>query len=101
MMRMMPSQKLGMDMPDSAAMLAPISTACPRTAATMPIGMPTSSAKSIAMAASCSVTGSFWPISVVTGTSVRSDLPRSPQHLAGPGRVLHGQGSLSRYLSRR
>ena len=103
MMRMMPSQKLGMDMPDSAAMLAPISTGLPlRTAATMPIGMPTSSAKSMAMAASCSVTGSFWPISVVTGTSVRSDLPRSPCS-TWPAQAAYcmGSGSLSRYLSRR
>ncbi|KAG0920326.1 hypothetical protein G6F31_020771 [Rhizopus arrhizus] len=54
MIRMIPSQKLGIDMPDSAAMLAPISMGLPlRTAAMIPIGMPISSAKNIAIAASC------------------------------------------------
>ncbi len=103
MMRMMPSQKLGMDMPDNAAMLAPISTGLPlRTAAMMPMGMPTSSAKNIAMAASCSVTGSFCAISVVTGTSVRRDLPRSPCRTC-PAQAAYciGNGSFRRYLSRR
>ncbi|MNI82112.1 hypothetical protein D3C73_1387900 [compost metagenome] len=66
------------------------------------MGMPTRSAKNMAMAASCRVTGSFCAISVVTGTSVRRDLPRSPCSTC-PAQAAYctGSGSFKRYLSRR
>ena len=68
----------------------------------IPMGMPTSSAKNMAMAASCRVTGSFWAISVVTGTSVRSDLPRSPcTTWVAQATYCIGKGSFRRYFSRR
>ncbi|KAG1224072.1 hypothetical protein G6F68_020195 [Rhizopus microsporus] len=103
MIRTIRSEKWGIDMPDSAAMVAPISMGLPlRTAAMIPIGMPISSAKNIAIAASCRVTGSFCAISVVTGTSVRRDLPRSPCS-TWPAQAAYctGKGSFRRYLSRR
>ena len=75
----MPSQKFGVDRPQSAKALAPKSQAVPwRTADTMPAGMPISSAISIASTASSMVTGSFCSTSSSTGCWLRTDSPRSP-----------------------
>ena len=76
-------------MPVSASVIAAWSTAVPRqTAATMPSGIDTAIATSIAAAASSKVAGSRSRIASVTGSLVRSDVPRSPARRPQEGAVL-------------
>ena len=76
----MPSQKFGVERPQSANAFAPRSQAVPRpTAAATPAGMPMTRAIAIASSASSTVTGSFCSTRSSTGCWLRTDSPRSPR----------------------
>ena len=76
---MIPSQKFGVDRPQSATPLAIQSQARSFfTAATTPAGMPIRQAMTKAIVPSCSVTGSFSSTSSETGRWMRIDSPKSP-----------------------
>ena len=77
---MMPSQKLGIEMPKKPNTEPRLSAQEFGFApAQTPSGMPTMSAISIDAIASSMVAGSRSPIRLITGSAYRKDMPRSPE----------------------
>ena len=97
---MMPSQKFGVEMPNSAMPLATQSTGrSRRTAERTPAGTPISTAIRKAMTASWKVTGSFARISCATGSRMRQEKPKSPcTTAADPAQVLLRQRPVEEQL---
>ena len=76
---MMPSQKFGVEMPNSAAPFAAQSAGVSFfTAERMPSGTPINTAMTKAIDASWKVTGSLARMSSLTGTRMRQEKPKSP-----------------------
>ena len=83
-----PSQKIGMLTPVSAPTTLAWSNADPRRhAEMMPAGKPTTSANNSATTLSSAVAGSRCMSSVVTGTLLRMDRPRSPCRICPTNRT--------------
>ena len=77
---MMPSQKLGIEMPKKPNIEPRLSAQEFGFApAQTPSGMPNTSAMSREAIASSIVAGKRWPINSSTGSEYRNDIPRSPE----------------------
>ena len=76
---MRPSQKIGMETPNSDTVMMTLSNAeCGLMAASTPSGTPRSEAMASAASESCNVTGKASNTSWKAGSLVRNDLPKSP-----------------------